>query len=116
MRCEPTPAEKQLWQKLKNKQLLGLKFRRQHSIDRFIVDFYCNKVRLVVEVDGSIHEYTQAEDAWRQRFLQSLGLRVLRFSNAQVLNSMDGVLEAIAAYLQSGEPHPQPPPRTRGGG
>jgi very-short-patch-repair endonuclease len=100
MRCEPTPAEERLWQKLRNKQLLGLKFRRQHSVERFIVDFYCGKVRLVVEVDGLIHDYTQEEDALRQAFLESLGLRVLRFSNAEVLNSVDGVLEVMAAYLQ----------------
>ncbi|MEW6491236.1 MAG: endonuclease domain-containing protein [Cyanobacteriota bacterium] len=102
MRHEPTLAEKQLWQKLRNKQLLGFKFRRQHSIDRFIADFYCAEVGLVVEVDGSIHDYTQEEDALRQEFLESLGLRVLRFSNAEVLNSIDGVLEVIAGYLQKG--------------
>ncbi|MHC5611987.1 MAG: endonuclease domain-containing protein [Nostoc sp.] len=55
MRCEATPAEKLLWQKLRDKQLLGFKFRRQQTIDRFIVDFYCNEARLVVEVDGEIH-------------------------------------------------------------
>ena len=61
MRCEPTPSEKRLWQKLRQKQLLGFKFRRQQAIDRFIVDFYCAKARLVVEVDGGIHDYTQEE-------------------------------------------------------
>lgn len=99
MRREPTPAEKQLWDKLKNKQLLGFKFRRQHTIDRFIVDFYCGEARLVVEVDGSIHEYTQEEDALRQEFLESLGLRVIRFRNEEVLNFLDGVLEKIACEL-----------------
>jgi very-short-patch-repair endonuclease len=78
MRCKPTPAEKQLWQKLKNKQLLGLKFRRQHSIDRFIVDFYCNEVRLVVEVDGSIHDYTQ-EKADPYCCLKTLSARLYHF-------------------------------------
>lgn len=102
MRHEPTLAEKQLWQKLRNKQLLGFKFRRQHSIDRFIADFYCADVGLVVEVDGAIHDYTQEEDALRQEFLESLGLRVLRFRNAEVLNSIDGVLEVIAGYLEKG--------------
>lgn len=102
MRHEPTPAEKQLWQKLRNKQILGFKFRRQHSIDRFIVDFYCNEVGLVVEVDGEIHDYTQEEDRLRQDFLESLGLRVLRFTNTKVLTSMDGVLQVIAGYLYRG--------------
>ncbi len=100
MRCEPTPAEKQLWQKLRNKQLLGFKFRRQQSIDRFIVDFYCAEARLIIEVDGEIHEYTQAEDTLRQEFLESLGLRVVRFKNEEVLNLIDGVLEKIAGELQ----------------
>jgi very-short-patch-repair endonuclease len=102
MRHEPTPAEKQLWQKLRNKQILGFKFRRQHSIDRFIVDFYCGEVGLVVEVDGAIHDYTHEEDRLRQDFLESLGLRVLRFTNAEVLTSMDGVLQVIAGYLYKG--------------
>ncbi|XWK90026.1 MAG: endonuclease domain-containing protein [Phormidium sp.] len=100
MRCEPTPAEEKLWQKLRNKQLLGFKFRRQHSIDRFIVDFYCGQANLIIEVDGSIHEYTQMEDAIRQEFLESLGFRVIRFRNEEVLNSIDGVLEKIAGELQ----------------
>ncbi|MEH2461510.1 endonuclease domain-containing protein [Nostoc sp.] len=100
MRCEPTPAEKLLWQKLRDKQLLGFKFRRQQTIDRFIVDFYCNEARLVVEVDGEIHDYTQQEDAIRQEFLESLGLQVMRFRNEDVLERMEGVLQDIGAWLQ----------------
>ncbi|WP_313885059.1 endonuclease domain-containing protein [Scytonema hofmannii] len=99
MRCEPTPAEKLLWQKLRQKQLLGFKFRRQHAIDRFIVDFSCAEARLVVEVDGGIHDYTQKEDAIRQEFLESLGLRVVRFRNEDVLEGIEGVLEGIAVWL-----------------
>jgi very-short-patch-repair endonuclease len=100
-RREPTPAEEQVWQKLRNKQLLGLKFRRQHTIERFIVDFYCPEARLVLEVDGAIHDYTEEEDARRQEFLESFGLQVLRFTNEQVLNYPDTVLEHIAAQLQN---------------
>jgi very-short-patch-repair endonuclease len=99
MRCEPTPSEKRLWQKLRQKQLLGFKFRRQQAIDRFIVDFYCAEARLVVEVDGGIHDYTQEEDAIRQEFLESLGLRVVRFRNEDVLEEIEGVLEGIAVWL-----------------
>ncbi|MFB2923700.1 endonuclease domain-containing protein [Aerosakkonema funiforme] len=113
MRCEPTPAEKKLWDKLKNKQLLGCKFRRQHTIDRFIVDFYCGQARLIVEVDGSVHEYTQSEDAIRQEFLESLNLRVIRFTNSEVLNSVEMVLEQIAVELQK-EPHPPTPSPSTG--
>ncbi len=100
MRCEPTPAEEKLWQKLRHKQVLGFKFRRQHVIDRFIVDFYCGEARLVVEVDGEVHDYTQEEDAIRQEFLESLGLRVVRFRNEEVLNAVDGVVEEIVRWLQ----------------
>ena len=103
MRTEPTLAEKQLWQRLKNKQLLGFKFRRQQVIDRFIVDFYCHEIKLVIEVDGEIHNYTQVEDAIRQEFLESLGLRVVRFKNEDVLLRIEGVLEEIGRWLK---PHP----------
>jgi very-short-patch-repair endonuclease len=103
MRREPTPAEDKLWQQLRGKKLLGLKFRRQHAIDRFIVDFYCREARLIIEVDGPIHDYTQEEDKIRQEFLESQGYRVLRFSNEQVLTEIEGVLETIALALR---PHP----------
>jgi very-short-patch-repair endonuclease len=103
MRTEATLAEKQLWQRLKNKQMLGLKFRRQQVIDRFIVDFYCHEVKLVIEVDGEIHNYTQVEDAIRQEFLESLGLQVVRFKNEDVLFRIEGVLEEIVQWLK---PHP----------
>ena len=98
MRKNLTPAENILWQRLRKKQFGGLRFRRQHPIGRFIVDFYCAEARLVVEVDGGVHdEPGHAEyDEDRQRFLQALGLRVLRFSNAQVINETDAVLEVIA--------------------
>lgn len=101
MRHEPTPAEKQLWQRLRNRKVTNAKFRRQHAIYRFIVDFYCYEARLVIEVDGSIHDYTQEDDALRQEFLKSLGLRVIRFSNADVLQQMDGVLVVIGEALES---------------
>ncbi|MEH2347091.1 MAG: endonuclease domain-containing protein [Nostoc sp.] len=100
MRCELTPAEKLLWHKLRDKQLLGFKFRRQQTIDRFIVDFYCNEAQLVVEVDGEIHDYTQQEDAIRQEFLESLGLQIVRFRNEDILERMEGVLQDIASHLQ----------------
>ncbi|TVP63548.1 MAG: endonuclease domain-containing protein [Nodularia sp. (in: Bacteria)] len=100
MRTEPTLAEKQLWQRLKNKQLLGFKFRRQQVIDRFIVDFYGHEIKLVIEVDGEVHNCTQVEDAIRQEFLESLGLRVMRFKNEDILFRIEGVLEEIAHCLE----------------
>ncbi len=100
MRKAPTPAEEALWQQIRGKRLLGCRFRRQHPIDRFIADFYCAEARLVIEVDGAIHDYTPEEDAARQAFLESLGLRVLRFSNGDVLTYLNGVLERIGEVLQ----------------
>jgi len=80
--------------------LLGCKFRRQHAIERFVVDFYCGEVGLIVEVDGPTHDYTQVEDAIRQKFLEDCGLELLRFTNEDVLTNMDGVLETIAAWIE----------------
>jgi very-short-patch-repair endonuclease len=68
-RKEPTHAEKLLWQHLRNRQLRGFKFRRQHSIERFIVDFYCAEGGLVLEVDGPFHDYQPEEDKIRETFL-----------------------------------------------
>jgi very-short-patch-repair endonuclease len=99
MRHEPTPAENALWAKLRNRRLNDSKFRRQHAVYRFIVDFYCAEARLIIEVDGDIHDYTQAEDAIRQEFLESLGLLVIRFTNDEVFHQIDGVLDVIAEYL-----------------
>jgi very-short-patch-repair endonuclease len=112
MRKEPTEAEDVLWQHLRGKQL-GVRFRRQHAIDRFIVDFYARDPRLIIEVDGSIHETQEEYDAMRQAFLESLGYRVLRFTNEQVLQDIQGVLAVIRAVL---EPHPLSPSPQAGKG
>lgn len=101
MRREPTVAENHLWQRIRKQQVLGFKFRRQHTIDRFIVDFYCTEARLIIEVDGIIHDDQQEADQLRTEFLESLGLRVLRFTNGEVLQQTDGVIERIAEILQS---------------
>ncbi|HEB64244.1 MAG TPA: DUF559 domain-containing protein, partial [Chloroflexi bacterium] len=95
-----TPAENALWQRLRRRQL-GVKFRRQHAIDRFIVDFYSAEARLVVEVDGPVHQYRREEDAIRQEFLESQGLRVLRFTNEEVLTQIEAVLERIHEAVQA---------------
>jgi very-short-patch-repair endonuclease len=99
LRSEPTPAEQRLWEQLRKRRILGYKFRRQHAIDRFIVDFYCPEASLIVEVDGPIHEYTPVEDAVRQEYLESLGLQVIRFTNEEIFTSLDGVVEYIAEAL-----------------
>ena len=102
MRRNPTPSEERLWQRLRNRGLLDFKFRRQHAIDRFIVDFYCAEARLIVEVDGSVHERSVQTDAVRQDALESRGLRVLRFTNSEVddflLDVLKKIKEAISQY------------------
>ena len=110
-RHEPTPAENALWQHLRDRKLAGLKFRRQHAIERFIVDFYCVDASLVIEVDGPIHDYTPAEDAIRQEYLESLGLRVLRFDNAAVLTDIDSVIKTIQRAAPPSRPRSARRPR-----
>jgi very-short-patch-repair endonuclease len=99
MRRSPTPAENRLWQRLRDRQLLGFRFRRQHSIERFITDFYCGEARLTIEIDGPTHDHTYQEDLVRQKFLESQGLQMLRFTNDEIYNALDRVLEQIAAAL-----------------
>ncbi len=112
MRKEPTEAEDVLWQRLRGKQL-GARFRRQHAIDRFIVDFYAHEPHLIIEVDGPVHEKQKEYDAMRQSFLESLGYRVVRFTNEQVLHDIQGVLAVIRAALG---PHPLSPSPQAGKG
>ena len=107
-RREPVAAEKQLWRNLRGKRLGGFRFRRQHAIDRFIVDFYCAETRLVVEVDGPTHDGTIEADAQRQRVLEALGFRVLRFRNEEVFEELGMVLRKIAEVLKNSTPPPTP--------
>jgi very-short-patch-repair endonuclease len=99
MRSKPTEAENLLWQRLRRHDLTGYKFRRQHNIERFIVDFYCAQAHLVIEVDGPIHQYQENEDLIRQQYLESQNLKVLRFTNDSVLQNLDDVIKQILSYL-----------------
>jgi very-short-patch-repair endonuclease len=96
-----TPAERALWNRVRNNQL-GVHFRRQQVIFGFIVDFYCDRARLVVEVDGGIHNDPEvaAHDAHRSEVLKSAGLRILRVSNEDVLEAMTSVLDRISRVLK----------------
>lgn len=98
-RREPQPSEAVLWYELRNRKLLGAKFRRQQPIGSFVVDFYCDQAGLVVEVDGPIHQYQQRADRERQEMLESLELRVIRVSAENVVSNMLLVLSAISAAL-----------------
>ncbi len=110
LRQNATPAEQILWQALRNRQLNGLKFRRQHPIGRFILDFYCAEKRLAVEVDGGQHADPdqRRDDQARTAALAAHGITVLRFWNHEVLNQLEAVLQAIletADQLPSGRPY-----------
>jgi very-short-patch-repair endonuclease len=104
LREQRTQAELRLWQRLRGHRLHGLKFRRQHPVGPYFVDFYCAEARLVVEVDGSQHIEDSRYDGRRTYALEARGLRVLRFWNDDVLARTDEVLEAIVEALRS--PHP----------
>ena len=95
MRRQMTLAEKKLWGQLRGNRLEGFHFRRQQVIEPYIVEFYCHQVALVVEVDGGIHLDQQAYDHERQLYLQSLGLRVIRFTNREILHNFEVVLAEI---------------------
>jgi very-short-patch-repair endonuclease len=101
MRNNPTEAEAVLWERLSDRKLSGFRFRRQHPIDRFCVDFCCPKASLVIEVDGPIHKIQAEEDNARQDTLEELGYHVMRFSNAQVLTRPQDVIEEIRRFLES---------------
>jgi type I restriction-modification system DNA methylase subunit/very-short-patch-repair endonuclease len=103
LRKQQTPVEDLLWELLRNRQLADLKFRRQHQIGDWLVDFYCHEHRLVVEVDGDVHdEKARAKkDAARTKYLESLGNTVVRFRNEEVLNDPENVLSRILASLPS---------------
>ena len=103
LRQHATPAERRFWTLTRDRRLKGLKFRRQHSIGPYVVDFYCHVAALAVELDGSVHDDPQrAEyDAERQRALEAQGICVLRFSNADVFENVNGVVEAILQASRS---------------
>ena len=90
-------AEILLWTNLSRKQLLGHKFRRQYGVDNYVVDFYCPALKLAIEIDGDSHFQPGAEkyDIERQRHIESYGVHFLRFTNADIFENIDGVLDRI---------------------
>ena len=100
MRVAPTPAEDALWRRLRS-DALGVKFRRQHAIGQFIVDFYAREAALVIEVDGDIHQAQLAQDEARDAILTKSGLLVLRFKNNEVTHDIAWVLDAISTAIEA---------------
>ena len=100
LRNNATPAEKYLWTFLSRNQLKGYDFDRQTPIDNYIVDICCKELKLVIELDGKYHELQSEKDQLRQRRLESLGLRVIRFEEQKVLNDVETVLKEITYWVQ----------------
>ena len=105
LRARETAAEDLLWKALRDRRLDGFKFRRQHPVGRFVVDFCCLERRLAIEVDGEIHARQQQRDAERDALLTGIGWRVLRIPNAEVQTDFHRVLAKIRTALR--EPPPQ---------
>lgn len=116
LRSTMTPAEIRLWSALRLRQFHGLKFRRQHGIGRYIVDFYCSERALAIEVDGDSHaEFARrVADQERDAYFRSLGLQVLRYTNTEVLENLEGVLQDLTGRLPKNSTSPRPSLRRRG--
>ncbi len=115
LRQEQTSAEKKLWACLRNRQVGGFKFRRQHPIGPYIVDLYCAACRLVVEIDGDSHAYTVAHDRERTAWLTDQGYQVIRFTNREVFEHLEGVVEVILDVCGRSDVYPSPQPSPRRG-
>ncbi|WP_298692741.1 endonuclease domain-containing protein [uncultured Sphingomonas sp.] len=117
MRANPTEPETRLWAQLSRSQLGGFKFRRQATIEHVIVDFLCPATGLIVEVDGDTHVDAEA-DTRRDAALETLGYRVIRVGNSDVMRNIEGVLQHLLATLQAmplrRAPHPNPSPEGEG--
>ena len=113
LRKEATPAEVSLWQILRNRKVTGLKFRRQQRLGRFVADFFCAEVKLVVELDGAVHENQADRDAAREEVLERGEVTILRFKNAEVLEDQKAVILRIVAEAERLRAQAGPETRTR---
>ena len=117
LRAHQSDAEQRIWHLLRDRHFLGFKFRRQHPVGNYILDYYCADAKLAIELDGGQHAENAAYDLQRTEVLQRGGVQVLRFWNNDVLVNTEAVLTKIADVLQSAQhPSPQPSPRERGEG
>ncbi|WP_435008565.1 endonuclease domain-containing protein [Tundrisphaera lichenicola] len=101
LRKDQTTAESRLWHELRNRRFVGYKFRRQHLLGPFIADFYCHAARLVIELDGESHFGREEQDRRRQDWLESHGLKVLRFFNNDIPANLDEMMECIFQACRS---------------
>ena len=112
LRKKMTSAEAFLWNVLKEKKFESRKFRRQHSIKNYIVDFYCAKERIIIELDGEVHlnAYSEAKDRRREEILNKMGFKVLRFENKMVFENLQSVLQEIKENFKNLPPRPAATP------
>ena len=109
LRNNSTLAEVLLWNELKGRKMCEYQFMRQKPIGNYIVDFYCSKLRLIIEIDGKTHDGKFSYDMDRQQFLESLGLRILRFHDLDVKKDMRNILWAIEGWIKNVEKQPPVP-------
>jgi very-short-patch-repair endonuclease len=114
LRRDMTLAERKLWQVLKGRGLDGHRFRRQHPLGPYIADFACLEAGVVIEVDGGQHHDSE-QDGHRDRYMQSIGFKVLRFWNNDVLANLEGTCAVIGQALAERRPHPSLPPQAEEG-
>ena len=103
LRHDMTPSERMLWKHISDKQLDGWRFRRQHGFGPYVLDFYCPVLKLCIEVDGEIHQRTDVveKDKERASFLESNGIKVIRFTNDEIENDISDVLERIRRFINN---------------
>ncbi|MBI5694984.1 MAG: DUF559 domain-containing protein [Nitrospirae bacterium] len=106
LRTELTSAEKLLWERLRYTQVDGFKFRRQQALGRFIADFICFEKRLIIELDGGVHDLQKERDAERDLYLKESGYTVIRIQNREVEQNIDSVLQLISNCLTDGDTPP----------
>ena len=101
LRSNLTKSERLLWRKIRNRNLNGLKFRRQYSVLSYVIDFYCPEYKLAIEIIGDVHGYANRKksDSVRDRKIESPGIKILTFTNQQIQDEMDGVLQYILSNL-----------------
>ena len=106
LRNDCSESEHRLWFRLKSRQLNGYKFRRQQGIGPYVVDFYCPTLHLVIEIDGDSHfdEISQIQDQRRDQYLENINIRVLRFTNLEIKENIEGVLQKIVQISNDGNP------------
>lgn len=103
-----TLSEVLLWNQLKQKEMMGYDFDRQHPVNEYIVDFFCKELLLAIEIDGDTHIYRYEEDEIRQKTLENLGIRFLRFDDIEVKKNISNVLRVIEDWIKKNKPTPDP--------